>query len=57
MDESSLNMDGSNLEIDESSLIGQRIIAVGAEDIVTGKARYCPDLQFPGMLIGKLLYS
>lgn len=64
MDESSLNMDepkldmnGSNLEIDESSLIGQRIIAVGAEDIVTGKALYCPDLHFPGMLIGKLLYS
>jgi CO/xanthine dehydrogenase Mo-binding subunit len=29
----------------------------GATDIVTGSARYCPDIQLPGILTGKLLYS
>jgi len=41
----------------ESSVVGQWVSAPGAEDIVTGKARYCPDIQLPGMLTGKLLYS
>jgi CO/xanthine dehydrogenase Mo-binding subunit len=41
----------------ESSVVGQWTSAPGAEDIVTGKARYCPDIQLPGMLSGKLLYS
>ena len=43
--------------MNKASIIGQWTSAPGAEDIVTGKARYCPDLKFPGMLIGKLLYS
>jgi len=41
----------------ESNVVGQWTSAPGAEDIVTGKARYCPDIQLPGMLTGKLLYS
>jgi CO/xanthine dehydrogenase Mo-binding subunit len=41
----------------EPGPVGRWIPAPGAEDIVTGRARYCPDLDFPGMLIGKLLYS
>jgi len=41
----------------ESSVVGQWVSAPGAEDIVTGKARYCPDIQLLGMLTGKLLYS
>ncbi len=43
--------------MNESNVVGQRAIAVGAREIVTGQARYCPDLDFPGMLAGKLLYS
>jgi len=41
----------------EESVVGQWTSAPGAHDIVTGKARYCPDIQLPGMLTGKLLYS
>jgi CO/xanthine dehydrogenase Mo-binding subunit len=41
----------------ESSVVGQWTSAPGGEDIVTGKARYCPDIQLPGLLSGKLLYS
>ena len=41
----------------ESGVVGRWVSAPGAHDIVTGKARYCPDLDFPGMLSGKLLYS
>jgi CO/xanthine dehydrogenase Mo-binding subunit len=41
----------------ESGAVGRWVSAPGARDIVTGKARYCPDLNFPGMLSGKLLYS
>ena len=41
----------------EPGIAGQWTIAPGAHDIVTGKARYCPDIQLPGMLTGKLLYS
>ena len=41
----------------ESSIVGQWTSAPGAEEIVTGRARYCPDIRLPGMLCGKLLYS
>jgi len=41
----------------EPGPVGRWIPAPGAQDIVTGKAHYCADLDFPGMLIGKLLYS
>ncbi len=41
----------------ETSVMGQWTSAPGGYDIVTGKARYCPDIQLPGMLTGKLLYS
>jgi CO/xanthine dehydrogenase Mo-binding subunit len=41
----------------DSSTVGRWIPATGATDIVTGAARYCPDLDFPGILTGKLLYS
>jgi CO/xanthine dehydrogenase Mo-binding subunit len=41
----------------KSAVVGQWVPATGARDIVTGAARYCPDIDFPGMLIGKLLYS
>ena len=41
----------------ESRVVGQWVPATGAEDIVTGSARYCPDIDLPGMLTGKLLYS
>ena len=39
------------------AVVGQWTAAPGAEEIVTGKARYCPDIRLPGMLCGKLLYS
>ena len=38
-------------------IVGKPTEALGSEDILTGKARYCGDLTFPGMLVGKLLYS
>jgi CO/xanthine dehydrogenase Mo-binding subunit len=41
----------------ELAVVGQWTAAPGAEEIVTGKARYCPDIQLAGMLCGKLLYS
>jgi CO/xanthine dehydrogenase Mo-binding subunit len=41
----------------ELAVVGQWTAAPGAEEIVTGKARYCPDIQLSGMLFGKLLYS
>ena len=41
----------------ESSVVGQWTSTPGAEEIVTGRARYCPDIRLPGMLCGKLLYS
>lgn len=40
----------------EHAVIGRWSASPGAEDIVTGRARYCPDIQLPGLLIGKLLY-
>ena len=41
----------------ESNVVGRWTSAPGADEIVTGKARYCPDIRLPGMLTGKLLYS
>jgi nicotinate dehydrogenase large molybdopterin subunit len=38
-------------------VVGKDLAAVGSRDVVTGKAAYCPDLEFSNMLVGKLLYS
>ncbi len=38
-------------------VVGKDHAAIGGRDVVTGKAVYTPDIEFPGMLIGKLLYS
>ena len=41
----------------EFDVVGKDLAAVGGQAVVTGKAVYSPDLDFPGMLVGKLLYS
>ncbi len=41
----------------ELAVVGKWTPAPGAEEIVTGAARYCPDIRLPGLLCGKLLYS
>jgi CO/xanthine dehydrogenase Mo-binding subunit len=41
----------------ELAIVGKKAWAVGGDDILTGQARYCRDLNFPGMLVGKVLYS
>lgn len=41
----------------EFDVVGKDLAAVGGQAVVTGKALYSPDLEFPGMLVGKLLYS
>ncbi len=41
----------------KSGVVGQWVPATGARDIVTGAARYCPDIDLPGILTGRLLYS
>jgi len=41
----------------DENIVGRWTSAPGSHDIVTGRANYCPDIQFPGMLTGKLLYS
>jgi len=41
----------------DTAIVGKWTVALGARDIVTGQARYCPDIRLPGMLCGKLLYS
>ena len=41
----------------EFDVVGKRLAAVDSRAVVMGKAVYCPDLEFPNMLIGKLLYS
>jgi CO/xanthine dehydrogenase Mo-binding subunit len=41
----------------EFAVVGKHMAAVGSRDVVTGKAAYCPDLEVPNMLVGKLLYS
>lgn len=38
-------------------IIGRETPALGAAEIVTGRARFCPDLRLPGLLVGKLLYT
>jgi CO/xanthine dehydrogenase Mo-binding subunit len=40
----------------EYSIIGKPAGALRSHEIVTGTARYCPDIKLPGMLVGKLLY-
>ncbi|MCP4980088.1 MAG: xanthine dehydrogenase family protein, partial [Gammaproteobacteria bacterium] len=41
----------------DTHIVGKRVAAADANEIVTGQARYCPDINLPGMLFGKLLYS
>lgn len=41
----------------EFDVVGKQMAAVGSREVVTGKAAYSPDLEFPNMLVGKLLYS
>jgi len=41
----------------EFDVVGKKMAAVGSQAVVTGKAIYSPDLDFPNMLVGKLLYS
>lgn len=41
----------------ELNVVGKRMAAIDSRAVVTGKAVYCPDLEFPNMLVGKLLYS
>jgi CO/xanthine dehydrogenase Mo-binding subunit len=43
--------------MDEYSVIGKAANANRSHEIVTGLARYCPDIRLPGMLVGKLLYT
>lgn len=38
-------------------IVGKGMAAIGGRDVVTGKAVYTPDIEVPGMLVGKLLYS
>ena len=40
----------------EFSVIGKPANANRSRELVTGQARYCPDIRLPGMLVGKLLY-
>jgi CO/xanthine dehydrogenase Mo-binding subunit len=39
------------------TVLGKPAARIGSVDILTGKARYTHDLNLPGMLVGKLLYS
>jgi CO/xanthine dehydrogenase Mo-binding subunit len=41
----------------EHNVVGKKVPHVRSTEIVTGAARYCPDIRIPGMLVGKLLYS
>ena len=45
------------LAVPENIVVGEWTSAPGSDEIVTGSARYCPDIKLPGMLTGKLLYS
>jgi CO/xanthine dehydrogenase Mo-binding subunit len=38
-------------------VIGEKTASLASKEIVAGHARYVGDLSFPGMLVGKLLYS
>lgn len=39
------------------SVIGRQVDAIRSREVVTGQARYCPDIRLPRMLVGKLLYT
>jgi CO/xanthine dehydrogenase Mo-binding subunit len=39
------------------SVIGKPARAYASTEVLTGQARYCPDIRLPGMLVGKLLYT
>ena len=41
----------------ERDVVGRPAAAAAGRSILTGQARYCRDLAFPGMLVGRLLYS
>jgi CO/xanthine dehydrogenase Mo-binding subunit len=43
--------------MNEFTSVGKRIPKIDAIDKVTGRAKYIQDLQLPGMLYGKILYS
>jgi CO/xanthine dehydrogenase Mo-binding subunit len=38
-------------------VINKKANAVGGFEIITGRARYCADINIPGTLVGKLFYS
>jgi CO/xanthine dehydrogenase Mo-binding subunit len=39
------------------NVIGKSARAYASSEVLTGRARYCPDIRLPGMLVGKLLYT
>ena len=41
----------------EMEIVGKHAKALRSDEILTGQARYCRDLYFPNMLVGKVLYS
>ena len=41
----------------EYSVVGRNVTRVDALEKVTGKAKFCSDIQLPGMLYGKVLRS
>lgn len=43
--------------MDKAEIIGKPAPSLQGDQILTGRARYTGDLNFPGMLVGKLLYS
>ena len=43
--------------MNESGLIGQRVLPQDAREKAGGTVRYLPDLSFPGLLVGKVLRS
>ncbi|HEX7128127.1 MAG TPA: xanthine dehydrogenase family protein molybdopterin-binding subunit [Thermodesulfobacteriota bacterium] len=43
--------------MNESGLIGQRVLPQDAREKAGGEIRYLPDMAFPGLLVGKVLRS
>ncbi len=43
--------------MNESGLIGQRVLPQDAREKASGQIRYLPDMAFPGLLVGKVLRS
>ncbi len=43
--------------MDNLEVVGKPASALKGQEVVTGRARYCADLRFPGMLVGRLLYT